>query len=130
MTEPEPKTMLPSYWNRGELYMKNAMAYEAMQVFRYYGRTVHENQISETEQTTALELAITQGDGFEQEGMLAKHVAVPFAGTPSRVLEAVTFLDRKLDEYGDTESPSGVQYRIKTYRDELERQHPEVADQI
>jgi hypothetical protein len=122
--------MLPSYWNRGELYMKNAMAYEAMQTFRYYGRVVHENQINETEQTAALELAMKQGDGFEQDGMLAKHVRVPFAGTPSRVVEAIIFLDRKLDEYEDTENPSGVQYRIKTYRDELERQHPDVSDQI
>lgn len=122
--------MLPSYWNQGELYMKNAMAYEAMQTFRYYGRVVHENQINETEQTAALELAMKQGDGFEQDGMLAKHVKVPFAGTPSRVVEAIMFLDRKLDEYEDTENPSGVQYRIKTYRDELERQHPDVADQI
>lgn len=122
--------MLPSYWNQGELYMKNAMAYEATQTFRYYGRVVHENQINETEQTSALELAMKQGDGFEQDGMLAKHVRVPFAGIPSRVVEAIMFLDRKLDEYEDTENPSGVQYRIETYRDELERQHPDVAEQI
>jgi len=119
MIDPEPKTKLVVYWEQRELYMKNAMAYEAMQVFRYYGRDTHKNQIDPDEQRRALKLAMDQRDGFESEGVLSKHVSVPFASTESKVSDALMFLDRKLDEYV-TKNDSGVKYRIQTYRDSLE----------
>ncbi|QLG30015.1 hypothetical protein HUG10_20630 (plasmid) [Halorarum halophilum] len=126
MVDPEPKTKLPSYWEQGELYMKNKLAYDAMQVFHYYGRDVHGSRIDADRQQAAVTLALEQADGFEMDGMLAKHVRVPFARECGKVMLAIDFLERRLGAYADP-TANGIPFRIRMYRDELARQHKKVG---
>jgi len=121
----EPKTMLQSYWERGELYMKNPLAYEATQVFHYYARKVHDDFFDEQKHRAVTNLALSASNGFHEDGVLAEHVRVPFAKDQQMVALAVELLTEKLELYDDTEA--GIPYRIEMYRDELLRQHKKVS---
>jgi|GEM_PF-4268613 len=120
----EPKTMLQSYWDRGELYMKNPLAYEATRVFHYYSRKVHDDYFDEQKHRAVVNLTLSASDGFHEDGVLAPHVQVPFAKNKEMVALAVELLTEKLEPYDDTEV--GIPYRIRMYRDELLRQHKKV----